>query len=390
MVVHGPYPLAEPRVSREARVARDLGLDVKVLALRQPGEMRSEMVDGVMVRRLPIRHRRGCSSLRMLTEYVGFAFLAAAWLMLHPRRHRVVQVHNPPDFLAFAGLIPRMLGNPLIFDIHDLSPDVFAMRFDGRRGSRIADRILRFTEKVASRLATEVITVHEPYRHELINRGVRPGKVSVVMNSVDEALLPEPVPRIERGSFRIVYHGTITHWYGVETVVEAIALVRSEISEIRLELYGDGDALPSVRKLAHVLDLGDCFYSSDGYLPHSDTLAAVAGASAGVIPNLANRLNRFALSSKLFEYVMLGIPVACSRLPTIAEHFGEDELFFFEPGNADDLGRALSAIATDPVAAMQKAERARIRCEQYRWQKNAERYGALLERVSQRRNPSPS
>jgi len=381
MVLHGPYPLGEPRVAREARVASELGFEVDVLALRQPGEARSETIDGVTVHRLPVRHRRGCGALRMFAEYLGFAALASTWLALHPRRRRIVQVHNPPDFLAFAGLIPKLLGNRLILDIHDLSPDIFSMRFDGKRGSRIADRLLRLTEKTAAGLANQVITVHEPYRRELIARGVKSDNVSVVINSLDETLLPAPNMLKESDSFRVVYHGTITHWYGVETIIEAAAQVLSEITHLQIELYGEGDALPAVRELVSRHGLDDRFFSSDAYLPHRETLAAVAGASVGVIPNRANRLNRFALSSKLFEYVMLGIPVACSRLPTLQEHFAEDELLFFESGNPADLARAFVLIAQDPAGAAQRAERARARCKEYSWQRNAERYAALLDRL---------
>ena len=255
------------------------------------------------------------------------------------------------------------------------------MRFDGKRGSRIADRLLRLTEKTAAGLANQVITVHEPYRRELIARGVKSDKVSVVMNSLDETLLPAPTVRKESDSFRVVYHGTITHWYGVETIIEAAAQVLSEIPNLQIELYGEGDALPAVRELVSRHGLDDRFFSSDAYLPHRETLAAVAGASVGVIPNRANRLNRFALSSKLFEYVMLGIPVACSRLPTLQEHFGEDELLFFESGDPADLARAFLAIAQDPAGAAQRAENARARCEEYSWRRNAERYAALLERL---------
>jgi len=71
----------------------------------------------------------------MLVEYLGFTVLATAWLALHPRR-RIVHAHNQLDFLAIAGLLPKLLGNRLIFDVHDLPPDIFSMRFDGRRGSR--------------------------------------------------------------------------------------------------------------------------------------------------------------------------------------------------------------------------------------------------------------
>ena len=70
---------------------------------------------------------------------------------------------------------------------------------------------------------------------------------------------------------------------------------------------------------------------SGRYLPQAEVLAAVQSAHVGVIPNLSSRLNRFALSSKMFEYVALGVPVVSADLPTIREHFSDEEVLFFRP-----------------------------------------------------------
>jgi hypothetical protein len=45
------------------------------------------------------------------------------------RRPDVVQVHNPPDFLVSAALLPEALGARVVLDIHDLSSDMFEMWF---------------------------------------------------------------------------------------------------------------------------------------------------------------------------------------------------------------------------------------------------------------------
>ena len=58
------------------------------------------------------------------------------------RRYAIVQVHNPPDFLLLAALGPRLLGARMILDVHDLAPDMFNMRFGGRRGAATAEWIL--------------------------------------------------------------------------------------------------------------------------------------------------------------------------------------------------------------------------------------------------------
>jgi glycosyltransferase involved in cell wall biosynthesis len=108
----------------------------------------------------------------------------------------------------------------------------------------------------------------------------------------------------------------------------------------------------------------------------------VRSADVGVIPNLPSQLNRFALSSKLFEYVALGVPVVSADLPTIREHFDDEEIRYFRAGDPDALAEALFDVASDSTAARARAERALKRYEAYRWPPNAARYAELLSRIA--------
>jgi glycosyltransferase involved in cell wall biosynthesis len=352
MVVHGPYPL-DPRVVREARVALRQGYEVDIVATRQPGEPAEEYVEGVRVIRLPVAHTMGGGAGRIISEYAAFSLLACVRLarLALKRRYAIVHVHNPPDFLVAAALIPRLLGCRVIFDIHDLSPDMFNMRFDGRRGADVADRLLKGLERWATRIADGVITVHDAYARELVKRGVPPEKLIIVMNSVDEEFLPAAVRASDEG-FRVVYHGTVTPHYGLELVVEAVARLSSRVPGIRLDVYGAGDAVAAARHRASALGIPDRVRFTGRFLPHAEVLERVRSANVGVIPNLPIELNRFALSSKLFEYVALGVPVVSADLPTIREHFADDEVRFFY--------------------------------ETYRWPRNAARYAELLARITSR------
>jgi glycosyltransferase involved in cell wall biosynthesis len=381
MLVHGPYPIGEPRVERQARAARDAGWEVDVLATRRRGEPTEEQVEGIRVRRLPLEHRRGVGLAGALREYVGFTALAGKELA-RGRRSDVVHVHAPPDFLIAAALVPRHRGARVILDVHDLSSDMFAMRFGDRTGARTADRLLRLLERASASAADAVVTVHEPYRAELERRGVPAEKLLVLMNSVDESHLP-PSTDSRSGAFLVVYHGTITPHYGVDLLVRAAAQAAKEVDDLRLELYGDGDELPAVRRLAAELGLSERMTTSDGYLPHGEVLARVAGANVGVVPNRPTQLNRFALSSKLFEYVALGVPVAAADLPTLRGHFSDDEVRFFRAGDESALTQALVELASHPGAARQRAEAARRRYETYEWPAQARRYVTLLDQLIQ-------
>jgi glycosyltransferase involved in cell wall biosynthesis len=383
MVVHGPFPVGEPRVWQEGRAALAAGFEVDVLALGRPGEPAREQVDGMDVRRLPIRHRRGRGLARTGLEYCGFVLAAAAVLAwLGPRRrYSVIHVHNPPDFLVAATLVPRALGARLVLDVHDLLSDMFAMRFEEASGRRTFDAALSAVERISAAAADAVVTVHGPYRRELERRGVRPEKLTVVMNVVDEAVVPPPRAAGGEG-FRVVYHGTITPPYGIELLVEAAAAVRDRIADLTLQILGDGDSLPAVRRLISARGLDSVATVSNGFLPRAEALARVRGASVGVIPNLPTRLNRFSLPSKLFEYVALDIPVVAADLPTMREHFSGEELTFFTAGDARDLARALIEVAGDPETARLKAAAARRRMSNYAWPASAERYVDLLNRLA--------
>jgi glycosyltransferase involved in cell wall biosynthesis len=98
-----------------------------------------------------------------------------------------------------------------------------------------------------------------------------------------------------------------------------------------------------------------------------------------VIPNRRSRLNRFALSSKLLDYVELGIPVVVARLETLAAHFSPEEVTFFEPDDPQALAEAIAWVADHPIEAREKAVLARRRAEEYSWSTSRAR---LLEALS--------
>ena len=203
--------------------------------------------------------------------------------------------------------------------------------------------------------------------------------MTVVMNSLDETLLPKSIVEVDPERFRIVYHGTVTSWYGVELLVDALAAILPAVPHAQLEVYGEGDALTSVRDRAASLGVSEHLTAPGTYLPQIDVLALVQAADVGVVPNLPTRLNRYALSSKLFEYVALGIPVVSADLPTLRAHFDDAEVRFFRAGDSASLAEALVELADDPHAAAKRAAAARTRYEAYRWERSAAAYVSVLE-----------
>ncbi|HYT65956.1 MAG TPA: glycosyltransferase family 4 protein [Vicinamibacterales bacterium] len=383
MIVHARYPIGEPRIQRQAAAALDGGFEVDVICLREPGEAPREIVDGVRVRRLPVRHERSASAAAMAAEYLRFIVLATFALARLDRRRRydVVHVSNPPDLLVLAGLLPRFRGARLIFDVHDLTPEMFDWRFAGSFGGGLVHRVLVFQERLACRVSDRVMTVHDGCAAVLKGRSVRSGEaVAIVMNTLDERLLPAATHEVREGwhrPVRLVYHGSLTRLYGVHVLIEALA--KLELDEpVELAVIGGGDEQPRLERLVTELSLEDRVRFSKGFRPIDEALEKVAAADVGVVPLVSLPINRFALPSKLLEYVALRIPVVCGRAETIAAHFSEQEIAFFTPGNADELARVLVTVISDPAGSRERAQRAAQRYEAYRWSTNRERFLDVL------------
>ena len=49
--------------------------------------------------------------------------------LARPRSYQLVHVNNMPDFLVLSAWLPRLLGVPVIHDVHDLMPELYAEKF---------------------------------------------------------------------------------------------------------------------------------------------------------------------------------------------------------------------------------------------------------------------
>ena len=130
MIVHSYYD-EDPRVRREAEAMVNSGRPVLVLGLRRPGEAPDGELAGVRIKRLNVQRHQGARLLTYLAEYGDF-LVRAGWAALGAhRRERValVQVASLPDYLVFAALPLRLVGVPVILDLHEAMPEFFRSRF---------------------------------------------------------------------------------------------------------------------------------------------------------------------------------------------------------------------------------------------------------------------
>jgi glycosyltransferase involved in cell wall biosynthesis len=384
-VVREHYVPQDSRVAREVDALASLGHHVDVICLRDEHQPRIERRPGVTVWRLPLGHSRGRRALRYLTEYGGFFVMAAGLVtLLHlRRRYRLIQVNSLPDALVFAAAVPRLLGARVLLDLQECMPEFFATKF-GVDMAHPAVRTIARVEQASIRFADLVITPTVQMREAFIARGAAPAKITVVMDGADQEVFhPVDVPPKETGdrSFTLISHGTVEAHYGLDTVIEAVSLLRDEIPELRFEVYGDGSDLVHLRQLAAELRVDDRVWFSGGFVPIDQLVAAIARADTGVVAMKRDAFRDVTLAGKMFDFIAMGKPLVSSRTRSVEQTFDASCVELFESGDAKDLARALSTVYSNPARRARMAKRAAKLAEGYQWSRQREIYGSVVGRL---------
>ena len=375
----------DSRIQRQARALAERGDEVDLICVGEREELR---VGAGVIRVHPVAGAKvGGGAASYVRGYGGF-LARALWRLSAldvKRRFDLVEVHNMPDILTAAALVPRLRGVPVILNVHDTFPELFATKY-GRPAGDMLERLLEREEKLSSLLASHVVTVTDLSRLRLEGRGVGVGRTTVVMNSPDErvfgpARAPKPWP--EHGPLRVLYHGGLAPRFGVETLIEAVARLRESVPRIEVRICGSGEDRDRLAALAAQIDPERIDVAPEP-VPFADIPAELEAAHIGVVPTLHDRFTELLLPVKLLEYMHMGLAVASSRLPGISSYFSEQELIAYTPGDAADLARAIESICADPEAAQKRAERATARLQEIAWEHQRERYLALVDRLSGR------
>lgn len=385
IVVHASVP-ADPRIRRQADALVGAGYEVDVFALRDPGQSPEEQSGALRVLRLPVR-RRHVGFAGHLAEYLAFAGQAAVRLTAEHRRrrYRLVQVATLPDFLVFAAGPLKLAGVPLLLDLHEDMPAFFEDRFAGLPGGLLRP-IVGVVARGSSAMADELLTVHEPLRALAVARGTDPEKITVVMNGADERLFdPNRYPRrefMEDGQLRIIHHSALQRIYGLEIAIEAIASLSPARGDptVRLDVYGDGPYRPQLEAAIARTGTGDRIHLH-GPVPLDQLPGLLAQADLGLVPSLPESYLQLSLSTKLLEYVAMGVPVIASDLATFRAHFDGAALAYVPGGDPDALAEAIREMAADPRAASLHAVAAQRQGRPYGWSRQAPAYLSVVERL---------
>lgn len=231
-----------------------------------------------------------------------------------------------------------------------------------------------------------------PAQGSLRRPGAQAEKIDVVLDSADESIFDTrrhpPQPRRE-GRLTLITHGTIEAHVGIDTTIEAIALLADELPYLELQVYGHGSYVDELERLAEARGVRDRVVIQRDWVPLDELVDALARADAGVVAMKRDAFRDLVLSNKMYEFITMRRPILMSRTRAVEQYFGPKCFGWFEPDDPADLARAIRRLHDDPQWAQELVEHATQGNEGYRWVHHRERYLETLRRILSERRATP-
>jgi len=337
------------RIRRYAESLIARGVEVDIISLRRKGQTRSEIVDGAHVFRIQERSRNESGKWDYFFKVAWFLINSFFFLTLrHMRvRYAIVHIHNVPDFEIFAALVPKLMGAKIILDIHEPVPEIYAYKFNIKEDSIIL-RSLKIIEKLSCAFSDHVIITNDFCARKVCERAVKPEKCTSIINYPNLRIFSQLNSQKKSSAeyFTLIYPGSLNRHQGLDIAVKAMSMVRKEIPHARFHIYGEGPEKENLKSLITDLKLNNIVLLHDS-VNLSEVAHCMATSDLGIVPKKADFFGDLAFSTKILEFMAVGVPVVVSETLIDRFYFDESLVMFFNSEDEGDLATKILALYRD-------------------------------------------
>lgn len=175
----------------------------------------------------------------------------------------------------------------------------------------------------AAKKADLAMPIGEAHHDELLRLGCRPERVRLLYMGVDASFVQRQgvqTPRLMDAPLELVYNGTVNHLRGRDVMLEAIVLANIEQPIARLTIVGAcEDQIAYCKDYARRFGIADAVRVG-GRIPGREIPGILANADAGLCFMKDLPWWRFNPPTKLFEYLVAGVPVLASDIRTHTQY----------------------------------------------------------------------
>jgi glycosyltransferase involved in cell wall biosynthesis len=382
MVAYSFYE-GDNRVRRYAETLARRGDRVDVVSLRQNGQAPRGIINGVHVFRIQRRVVNEKTKFSYLGRLLLFFMRSMAFLSVQQMKDRydLIHVHSVPDFEVFAAVVPKLTGSKVILDIHDLVPEFYLSKFKSSERS-MTFRMLTAVERISAGFSDHVIAANHIWEKRLQERSVKESKCTTILNFPDTEIFQARGRTRTDNRFVILYPGTLNYHQGIDIAIRAVALIKDQAPEAEFHIYGAGEQLNSLRALVEELGLENCVFLK-GIKPLHEIASVIENADLGIVPKRSNSFGNEAFSTKILEFMSLGVPVIVPDTAIDSYYFNDSVVKFFRANDEKSLADAILLMIKNPELRQRFTRDATKFVLNYSWDMNKDTYLNLVDSLVQ-------
>ena len=352
MILENCNYLRDARVGKEATALREAGYDVSVISPERCKLPSYLVIDGVVIYGFPhLSFSFGTLGYFIEYAYATLAIIAITLYVLLTRGFDILHVANPPDCIVPVLGIYRILGKRIIYDQHDLSPELYTVRFSSHSASLL--RLQLWLERWSHKMADHTIVTNESYRSLALTRGrCSLSRVTVVRNGPDLNRLQGLSTDMELRKLSphiIAFAGVTGHQDGLEHLWQSLRVLRFELGreDFLCIIIGDGEALQDLKRLGAELGIEKNLWFAGWVSDPVVYFRYLTTADICVVPDPSNCYNDRSTFVKVMEYMMVGKPIVAFDLPESRFSAGPAALFV-TPNDDREFALCLAQLIDDP------------------------------------------
>lgn len=371
------------RVRRYAETLAEQGHEVDVIALsNDASEDKCGSLNGVNIFRIQKRSRnekkKSDYAIRLVLFFIRSSLFLTKKHLSQP--YDIIHVHNMPDFLVFSAWYLKLTKTKIILDIHDIFPEFFITKFKKNKNS-ILYKALVLLEKVCVLFSDHVIVANHIWEKTLLSRSTPAIKCTTILNYPDPKIFTQQKRKSHNGKFIMMYPGSI-HWYqGLDIAIKAFARISDQVPEAEFHIYGEGPTKKSLMNLIAQHNLNEKILFKK-CLPLHEIAKKMAEADLGIVPKRATSFGNEAFSTKIFEFMLVGVPVIISETKIDKFYFNDSLVKFFRSDDEKQLAESMLLLIKNKELRDHLVENASEFIKQNSWAVKEKEYLDIINKLT--------
>jgi glycosyltransferase involved in cell wall biosynthesis len=263
-------------------------------------------------------------------------------------------------------------------------PEFYASKFH-KEGGVFGVRILKMIERASARFADHIIISNHLWLKPFVSRSAPEQKCSVFINHVNQSLFYRRQHVGNGDKHTIMFPGGLQWHQGLDIAIRAMPEVLRKIPTAEFHIYGDGNMKDEWVKLTRDLGLTETVHFFDPR-PVSEIAEVMSQADLGVVPKRADSFGNEAYSTKIMEFMSLGVPVVASDTKIDRHYFNDSVIRFFESGNPASLAEAIVEVLQNNEQRRRMIANALEYADQNSWQRRQGDYLELVDSLIENRS----